>query len=282
MRNIRLRIAYDGSPYVGWQVQPNGPSIQATVERAIGRLTGEQVSVLAAGRTDSGVHALGQVASFRTSSMIPGDRFATALQKFLPADIVALDSDEVPLEFHATFSAVRKRYRYIICNQRTILPFVRRYAYQYSFALDVDAMHEAAQALIGTHDFRSFETQFPNKATSVRTVMECSVRRTSGWPMWNVAPGEASGTGPYIWLDIVANGFLYNMVRTIAGTLLRTGRGFWDASDVRRIIAAQDRGHAGDTAPACGLYLVQVDYPPLDQLNQRLSRLDEQDAACGE
>lgn len=274
-RNIRMTLAYDGSHYVGWQVQPNGPSVQAAVERSLSKLTGEPVTVFAAGRTDAGVHALGQVISFRTTTMIPGDRFAPALQQFLPDDVVARDSAEVVSGFHATFSASRKRYRYIIHNVRRGSPFVRRFAYRYPHELNLPAMQEAANSLLGTHDFRSFETQFPNKATSVRTIHECRLGRASGWAMWesfglppSAAAGAVDAAPPdaarqdFIWLDIVADGFLYNMVRTIMGTLIRVGRGFWQPADVRRIIDAQNRGEAGDTAPAHGLHLVQVDYPP--------------------
>lgn len=271
MRNVRITLAYDGTRYVGWQVQPNGPSVQTAVEKALSKLTGEPVQVLAAGRTDSGVHAIGQVISFRTTSHVPGHKFASALQQFLPADIVARESAEVPMDFHATFSASRKRYRYVIHNVGFGLPFLERYAYRYRSLLDVAAMQSAAKRLLGTHDFRCFETQYPNKATSVRTIMECTVERTFGWSMWHCdgpVTGEservdaAAGQGDYVYLDIVADGFLYNMVRTIAGTLIRVGRGFWDADDVTRIIEGLDRDLAGDTAPAHALYLVKVDYPP--------------------
>lgn len=267
MRNIRLDLAYDGSAYVGWQIQPNGPTVQAAVERAIRKLTGESVSVLAAGRTDSGVHALGQVASFRTQSNIPADRYRFALQKYLRPDIVITASAEVDPKFHATFSAIQKRYRYVIHNSRTSLPFLSRYAYWFVQPLDVDAMQAAAQELVGTHDFRSFETQFPNKATSVRTIHECRLRRASGWPAWSRSLEQKTDIGSardaeFVWFDIVADGFLYNMVRTIMGSLIRVGVGFWDQADVARILQAQSRSEAGNTAPACGLYLVSVDYPP--------------------
>lgn len=261
MRNIRLQIAYDGSQYVGWQVQPNGPSVQSIIETAIQRLTEQKPTLFAAGRTDAGVHALGQVASFQTQSLIPAERFAPALQQYLPPDIVMIKSDEVPLSFHATFSAVRKRYRYVICNQPRILPFLRGYALHFARPLDAGAMHEAAQSLLGTHDFRCFESHYPNKATSVRTILECRVDRRTNWSIWDDRPVEKFRSGSFICLEIVADGFLYNMVRTIMGTLIRVGRGIWDASDITRIIKSLDRQYAGDTAPAQGLYLVAVDYP---------------------
>ncbi|MEX0702946.1 MAG: tRNA pseudouridine(38-40) synthase TruA [Planctomycetales bacterium] len=279
MRNIRLTLAYDGTAYVGWQVQPNGVSVQSLVERAIHRLTGAEARVLAAGRTDSGVHALGQVANFHTASTIPVEKFLTGLQRFLPEDVIVRDVREAPAEFHATYAAKRKRYRYVIHNGRIADPFIRRYAWQYRGTLDAAAMHAAAQALVGTHDFRSFESQWPNKATSVRTVMEATVRRAAQWCIWSrtgqehfplpeshaaetssVKSGSVPFSNEFVCFDIVADGFLYNMVRAILGTLVEVGRGKWTADDVRRILHSGDRDQAGDTAPACGLYLVSVDY----------------------
>ena len=263
MRNIRLTVAYDGSEYVGWQIQPNGPSVQSTLEEAIRKLTGEHANVLAAGRTDSGVHAMGQVASFHMELPIPCDSVPVALHRFLPPDIVIRDAQEVPFDFHATFSAKRKRYRYVIHNSRQHNPFLRRYAWHFHGSIDSRAMHDAGQTLVGTHDFRSFESHWPNKSTSVRTVKELTVRRQKFCPLWfddGDLKTSDEDAGDFIWLEIVANGFLYNMVRAIVGTLLPVGRGRWDAAEVRRILAAMNRSQAGDTAPGHGLYLVEVDY----------------------
>ena len=263
MRNIRLTLAYDGTNYVGWQVQPNGPSVQTAVEKAIEKLTGAAASVLSAGRTDSGVHALGQVASFQTESSIPCDGFHKALNKFLPDDIIVRDVEEVPLDFHATFSARQKRYRYVIHNCPTHNPFLRNYVWHFHRPIDSDAMHEAGQELVGTHDFRSFESHWPNKASSVRTVKEVTVRRQSFCPLWlgpSDQQSESPNTGDFIWLEIVADGFLYNMVRAIVGTLIPVGRGRWNGENIRHILTSMDRSNAGDTAPPNGLYLVQVDY----------------------
>jgi tRNA pseudouridine38-40 synthase len=263
MRNIRMTIAYDGTNYVGWQVQPNGPSVQSTVERALTKLTGEKISVLSAGRTDSGVHALGQVASFHTSSSIPCEGFRKALRAHLPPDILIRDVADVPNDFHATFTAKYKRYRYVIHNSRTCNPFLRQFAWHYHLSLDTQAMHAAAQELVGRHDFRSFESHWPNKATSVRTVMEVTVKRQRHCPSYfgeeDVEPA-ADDAGDFVWIEIVADGFLYNMVRSIVGTLVPVGRGRWDASDMRRILTAMQRSEAGDTAPAHGLYMVEVTY----------------------
>ncbi len=275
MRNLKLTLAYDGTQYVGWQTQTNGRAVQEVVERALFRLTGEDVSLLVAGRTDSGVHALGQVCNFKTDSPIPCLGFRNALQDILPDDILVREVEEVPLDFHATFTAKSKHYRYVILNSKLPIPFVQRYAYHFHVALDTEVMHAAAQELLGTHDFRCFETKWPNKATSVRTIMQTTVTRQTGWPVFSYpAPSDSrpytsplARTAPpapescdFLWVDIVANGFLYNMVRTIVGTLIRVGRGYWQPSDIRRIITEQDRTLAGDTAPPHGLYLVSVDY----------------------
>jgi tRNA pseudouridine38-40 synthase len=262
MRNIRLTLAYDGTQYVGWQIQPNGVSVQSVVEGALREFSGSEASLLAAGRTDAGVHALGQVASFRTESAIPCRGFTAGLQPFLPDDILVRSAEEVSPDFHATYAAKQKRYRYVIQNERAAHPFLRNYAYEFHPALDAAAMQAAAQCLVGTHDFGAFESHHPNTVSSVRTVFEASVRRAGSWPAWNASPKceTAAADGTFVWFDIVANGFLYNMVRAIAGTLIRVGERKWDAADVRRILEGKDRAHAGQTAPACGLYLVSVDY----------------------
>ena len=287
MRNIRLTLAYDGTNYVGWQVQPNGTSVQSTVEEAVRKLTGASARLTVAGRTDSGVHALGQVANFPTESSIPCERIRAGLQNFLPDDIVVREAIDVDSSFHATYSAKSKRYRYVIFNSRMSNPFVRRYAWQYSSELDALAMHQAAQVLLGTHDFRCFESHFPNKKTSVRTITETSVTRQAGWPIWHQADSIDSSetteiaatdaavaeiaprtdklatppdSAPFVVIEVVADGFLYNMVRAIVGTLLEVGRGKWTGDDVRQIIENQDRSQAGVTVPLHGLYLVHVEY----------------------
>jgi tRNA pseudouridine38-40 synthase len=286
MRNIRLTLTYDGTNYVGWQVQPNGPSVQEAIETAIRKLTGETVRVLSAGRTDSGVHALGQVANFRTESTIPIGQFRPALENFLPDDIAVRSADEVPADFHATYWAVRKRYRYVILNRRDRHPLLRNNVLRYTPPLDVAAMQAAANRLIGTHDFRSFESEFGTRASSVRTVTEATFSRCAEWPVWSAEDGgrrsdigcqrskiqsairnpqsaiETTHPAPedFVCFDIVADGFLYNMVRAIVGTLLHVGRGRWSADDVQRILENRDRSQAGETAPARGLYLMDVEY----------------------
>jgi len=265
-RNIRLRVAYDGTAYAGWQVQPRLLTVQGCLEAAIEKACGEQQRLLCAGRTDAGVHALGQVVNFTTKSRIPPDKWRPALQAHLPEDIIILESDEVPAGFHATFWARSKRYRYVIHNSIVSNPFLRQYSWRIIQPLNVDAMQEAAECLLGTHDFRSFESHWPNKATSVRTVMDLSVQRRHPSELFTPLPlheqqaAPLAGTGDLICLEIEANGFLYNMVRTITGTLSYVGRGTWTRKDVQRILHAQDRSLAGGTAPACGLFMVQVHY----------------------
>jgi tRNA pseudouridine38-40 synthase len=276
MRNVCLTLSYDGTNYAGWQVQPNGTSVQEVVENAIRDLTGETVRIMVAGRTDAGVHAIGQIANFQTTSTISCEGIRAALQVRMPEDIFVRDARDVPEQFHATRSAKKKRYRYVIQTGRAPHPFLRRFAYHWRGRLDAAAMHEAAQVLVGKHDFRSFESHFPNKASSVRTVFEASVTRHAGWSTWqgetdslpatrNVHEarerhGNEAAERPFIWFDIVADGFLYNMVRAIIGTLIRVGEHKWTAADIRQILESQNRAHAGTTAPAHGLYLVEVDY----------------------
>lgn len=268
---IAMRLAYDGTDFAGWQVQPNQRTVQVEIETGIQRLTGERVQVLSAGRTDSGVHAIGQMASFRTSATIPGPNWRAALQTVIPGDITLLDSQVVPDEFHATFSAKRKCYRYVIHTGPTVPPFLKRYTHHYRADLNVDAMREAATCLVGKHDFRSFETDWPNKATSVRTIESLRIARGRDWSLWSpqsLLKGQAgpdlhggvATAGDQVILEITADGFLYNMVRTIVGTLIPIGRGTWPVETLHTILESQDRRVAGNTAPACGLYLVWVDY----------------------
>jgi len=267
MRNICLTLSYDGTDYVGWQVQPNGVSVQSKVESAVEKLTGESIRITGASRTDSGVHALGQVANFRTTSNIATEKFLPGLQNFLPDDIVVHSAKEVREDFHATYSACWKCYRYFILNRRVSNPLLRNYVWRISQVLDLEAMQRASAYLIGKHDFRCFESQFPNKSTSVRTVMKATCTRMKEWRGWNREPFGETTTGfaehpdgDYLSFEIVADGFLYNMVRAIVGTLHQVGRGRFDAEDMQKIIESGDRSRAGETAPAKGLHLIYVNY----------------------
>jgi tRNA pseudouridine38-40 synthase len=244
-------------------VQPNGTSVQSCLESAIEQLTGTTTRVTAAGRTDSGVHALGQVANFSTESQIPIDNIRSGLQHFLPEDIVVVEADEVADDFHSTYAALGKWYRYVIHNARPRHPFLGSYAWQYEAELDIAAMQQAARRLLGTHDFRAFETQHPNRASSVRTIHRLDVARHAQFSTWSLWPvdGEATDdSGPFVWIDIAADGFLYNMVRAITGTLVQVGRGRMTADELTGVLEEGTRDDAGETAPACGLYLMQVEY----------------------
>ena len=268
-RNIMLTIAYDGAAYQGWQVQPNGVTVQECVESAVLRLTGEKRRVFCAGRTDSGVHALGQVANFHTNSRIPVEKLRGGLQTFLPADIVVVSASEAAATFHATYSAVTKRYRYVIFDGDVCPPFLRNYVQRSRVRLNADLMAEAAQHLLGTHDFRCFETKYPNKETSVRTVMDVSLRRLAGWHPWTTDhdwlpaqnPRHDHADRPFIVFEIMADGFLYNMVRAIVGTLTEIGRGKNPPECIVDVVRSMDRARAGMTAVPGGLYLVHVEYP---------------------
>lgn len=269
VRTIRMTLAYDGTNYCGWQVQPNGVSLQEVVERALSQFTHEPVRVVASGRTDAGVHAVGQVVSFETTSTAPCRAFVQGLPIHLPDDVVVREASEAEAGFNARFDAKSKWYRYVIHNSVIRSPFLRTNALWQRSHLDDEAMGSAANVLVGTHDFRCFETNWPNRSSSIRTIFRSQVSRLSSWQVWNGdgRPSFAQGAGsqhesdcPFLCFDVEANGFLYNMVRAIVGTLIHVGRGRWTAEDMRRIVENGDRSLAGETAPAHGLYLMRVDY----------------------
>jgi len=254
MRTLKLTLAYDGTDYAGWQVQPGCRTVQGTLEAAIHRVTGKQVRTLASGRTDAGVHALGQVVSLRTESRLPAAVFRRALSAVLPEDVVALEAVEVPEAFHPIRDARSKRYRYLIHDGPDREVFFRRYCWHYPHGrLDAEAMDRAAAALQGTHDFSSFETSGAGRKSSVRTVRDLWVRRGGG--PWDRAGGE-----DWITLEVEADGFLYNMVRAIVGTLVEVGRGAQPPSWPGETLEAADRRAAGPNSPPQGLFLVWVDY----------------------
>ncbi len=245
MKRIKLVVAYDGTAYHGWQQQPGEETIEGVLNRAISKLTGEKIQVTGASRTDAGVHALGNVAVFDTESPIPGEKFSYALNQRLPADIVIQDSVEVDTDFHPRYRKCRKTYEYRILNRRFPLPEYRNHAYFYHGTLDVGAMQEAAEAFVGEHDFAAFCSAGAQVQTTIRRVY-----------FLHVLPVDAER----IVIQIQGNGFLYNMVRIIAGTLLEVGRGHMKASEMADVIASCDRGQAGPTAPAHGLKLVEIEY----------------------
>ncbi|MBX3415184.1 MAG: tRNA pseudouridine(38-40) synthase TruA [Pirellulales bacterium] len=248
MRSFKLTIAYDGTAYQGWQSQPDRPTIQGSLERAFAKITGEEVRITGSGRTDAGVHALGQVASLESATHLAPDVLQRALNHELPADIVVVRLDEAAPGFHAIRDCTGKRYRYVLHDGPVPDLFRRLYCWHYRQRLDDAAMHRAAQGLHGTHDFRSFESQWPNRTTSVRTIREIAVVRQ---------PAE---NGDYLYVEVEADGFLYNMVRSIVGTLVEVGRGAQSEAWPAEVVAAMDRSAAGRTAPAQGLFLMRVDY----------------------
>ena len=251
MRRIRLTVAYDGTNYCGWQIQPNGITIEEVLNGRLKKLTGEDIHIIGASRTDSGVHALGNVAVFDTESPIPPERIAYALNQKLPEDIVIVRSEEVPGNWHPRYQKqVRKTYEYHIYNARVLNPLKRRYSAFVSFPMDVEKMRQGAAYLTGEHDFVSF--------CNIRTNVEDTVRRIEGIEIEE--SGGTSVSGRDIVIRVTGNGFLYNMVRIIAGTLIRVGRGFYTPEKVKEILEAKERTEAGVTAPPQGLTLVGIEF----------------------
>ena len=249
MRTLKLMLAYDGTAYAGWQVQPGCRTVQGTLEAAIQQVTGQRVRVLASGRTDAGVHALGQVVGWQTQSDLPVEALRRALNAELPDDVAVVEAAEAADDFHATRDAVRKLYRYLIHDGPIRDVFRRQYSWHYTRArLDAEAMHRAAQALLGMHDFRSFQKSDTKRQSSVRTVFDVRVRRGRGEQQ------------DWVTLEIEGDGFLYNMVRAIVGTLVEVGRGVRPENWPAEVLRAADRSAAGPTAPPQGLFLVRVDY----------------------
>jgi len=258
-RNIKLTIEYDGTAYHGWQSQKNTVAVQDVISSAICRLTDEKCSLTGSSRTDRGVHAFGQVASFKTESQIPAERIAFALNSMLPEDIVIKKSEEVDMDFHARFCAKGKTYKYLIYNFIFPSALLRYRAYHVSYPLDVEAMKQASQYFLGTHDFFAFSATGSSAKTTVRTINSVSIRGSQGDGSHDF-PMEVARTVPLTSLEISGDGFLYNMVRIIAGTLIEVGSGKIKPTDIAGIIDGRDRKKAGKTAPAHGLYLVEVNY----------------------
>jgi tRNA pseudouridine38-40 synthase len=250
-RNLKLILAYDGSDFCGWQVQPDSPTVQGTLASAIGRITGEKVLPQGSGRTDAGVHALGQVVTFSTDSSIPSENLPKALNDILPASIRVLEAEEVAAEFHARKSALAKTYRYRMYRAPICPPFVARYVWHYPYALDEAAMAGAAGLIVGEHDFTSFAAVDPERGREEDPPNNIRTIRASTWKR----------VGEELIYTVRGNGFLHHMVRNLVGTFLLVGKATLAPEDVTRILEAKDRSAAGATAPASGLYLVQVEYP---------------------
>ena len=244
MRNIKLTIRYDGTRYAGWQSQKNGLAIQDVIQDAVRRITGERVNVIGSGRTDAGVHAEAQIANFRTKSKIPLKNIRQALNSKLPEDVAITKVEEAGAKFNAQKSARSKIYRYTILNNDYMDPLIRHFAAKCFYKLDIDSMKRAAKDLKGRHDFKSFRTTDGEEKRAVRTIKDIRI--------------EKSGNLVYIYIE--ADGFLYNMARCIAGTLVDVGRGKLQVSCIKEIISKRNRKFSGPTMPAKGLCMVRVRY----------------------
>ncbi len=264
MPTFKITLAYDGTNYVGWQRQATGTSVQGLIEGALRELDGRDVTLHGAGRTDAGVHALGQVASCALDRAIRSDVLVRALNARLPADVRVVSAETVAPDFHARFTATAKSYRYRIDNADVMSPFERHYAWHVFGALDVDAMDAAARTLEGRHDFAAFQTNSGTTRTTERTITRSRVTRTK---LRGGDPSAAAALGPrggdLIVYDITGDGFLRHMVRAIVGTLVDIGRGRRPREAMREVLISRDRGRAGPTAPALGLFLVGVQYGDL-------------------
>lgn len=244
MRNIKLTIEYDGKCYNGWQRQPNKLNIQGEIERAIYNITKEEVDLIGSGRTDAGVHALGQVANFKTNSQISIEKLPLAINSQLKNSIVIKEAEEVNERFHSRYNAKRKTYRYIINNSKCGTAIYRNLEYSYPFKLDAEKMKQASKYFEGEHDFKAFKSSGTSSKNSVRTIYKAIVKQE----------------GEKIIIELTGNGFLYNMVRIISGTLLDVGLGKIQPEEIPEMIESKDRQRAGKTLPAHGLYLVEVKY----------------------
>ncbi|MFA6321405.1 MAG: tRNA pseudouridine(38-40) synthase TruA [Candidatus Omnitrophota bacterium] len=244
MRNIKLTVRYDGTNYSGWQSQKNGLAIQDVIQKVIKTITGECVNLVGSGRTDAGVHAEAQPANFKTRSDIPINKLQMALNRMLPRDIAITHIEEVSPKFNAQKSAKSKLYRYTIMNNDYMDPLIRHFAAKCFFKLDIDLMRKAAKDIVGRHDFRAFKAVDGEKRNSVRTVKSIKIKKD----------------GDLVYVEIEANGFLYNMARNIVGTLVEVGRGKFEAEQVKAIIRKRDRKFCGPTMPAKGLCMIKVKY----------------------
>ena len=244
MKRVRLIVAYDGTNYRGWQVQPNGITIEEVLNKHLSALLGEEIVVTGASRTDSGVHSMGNVAIFDTNTRMPAEKISFALNQRLPEDIVVQESKEVPSDWHPRYQVSRKTYEYRILNRTFRQPMRRLDTYFYHYPLDVEKMQKAASYLIGEHDFKSFCAVGAQVKTTVRTIYTCDVIKEND----------------IITIRVTGNGFLYNMVRIIAGTLIRVGGGDMEPERMPEILDALDRNTAGPTAPAHGLTMMGIEY----------------------
>lgn len=256
MRNIKLTLEYDGTDFSGWQSQAQGErTVQSVLTDAVQELTGDRPALAAAGRTDAGVHALGQVASFWTASVLPEETIMRALNAHLPPDVRVSKAEEVDGSFHPQYSARAKRYFYLISGTGYVSPFAWRYMWHFPLRLDASRMAAASEHLLGEHDFSAFMAAGSGAKGTVRKISRCMVVETEGIVFFG-----AKLEGRFVRVSIEGTGFLRHMVRNIVGTLVDVGRGARDADSVREVIMSKDRGTAGPTAPAKGLFLEKVIY----------------------
>ena len=266
VRNLKLTLAYDGSEFAGWQVQPGQTTIQGTLASAIGRLTGENVLPQGSGRTDAGVHAFAQVATFQTASSIPTENWIKALNDILPASIRVLEVSDAPLDFHARKSARAKTYRYRMYRGAICPPFIARYVWHYPFPLDELLMAQAASLVVGEHDFTSFAAADSERAERMAAGENLYNREQGGsqgkpeTKVRTIFSSEWTREGDDLIYTVRGKGFLHHMVRNLVGTFLLVGKGTLTGEDFRAILDARSRSAAGPTAPASGLYLVEVEY----------------------
>ncbi len=265
MRNLKLILSYDGTDFAGWQVQPDASTIQGTLASAIGRITGEKVLPQGSGRTDAGVHALAQVVTFATESPVPTANFVKALNDVLPASVRVLEVEEVAADFHARKSARAKTYRYRIYRASVCPPFLARYVWHYPFLLDEQAMARAAGVVEGEHDFTSFAAADPERGAGVPPAFAAGENAPArdAAPASNVRRIFSSSwerQGDEFVYAVKGSGFLHHMVRNLVGTFILVGKGTLQVEDVTRITEARSRSAAGATAPASGLFLVNVEY----------------------
>ena len=264
MPTFKLTMAYDGTDFAGWQWQPNKRTVQGELEATLAQIVQEPVKCLASGRTDAGVHALGQVVSFDANTRHSGDALCKALNAELPDDMLVFEAIEVPGWFQAMQNAIGKRYRYVVQDGRLPDIFARKYVWHIRRRLDVEAMQAAAEGLIGTHDFKSYQTTGSSRLNTIRTVFDIFVQR------------QQAELTDRVTIEVAADGFLFNMVRNIAGTLVEVGKGKQPIGWPAEVLTKRDRREAGVTAPPQGLFLVGVDYLPLDQYQVRDEGLNPQ------
>ena len=260
MRNLRLILSYDGAEFAGWQVQPGRMTVQGTLSSAIGRLSGENVLPQGSGRTDAGVHALAQVASFATASAVPTENWVRALNDILPASVRVLEVTEAAPEFHARKSARAKTYRYRIHRGAICPPSLARYVWHYPFPLDEQAMMAAADVVVGEHDFTSFAAVDPERVERMAAAENLEAGEVRTTNIRRIFSSAWTRDGEELVYTVRGSGFLHHMVRNLIGTFLLAGKGTLSREDFRRILAARERSAAGPTSPASGLYLVEVEY----------------------